>query len=632
VVPSAATGTGNFLASNYDITYVSGSLEVTPKALTITSNDQTTTYGTALSLGTTRFTSLGLINGDAVSAVTLKQNNNTTTPALQENGIYQGATNGILASNATGTGLTNYAITYVAGKLTIDKLNTVTWTGAGGDNNWSTAANWTNNATPLRSNVLNVVIPAGFTVNFDAIAADTANKPTSGIANSSNLVFNLNTDFTLSNVISGPGSINQQGSGTLTISGNNAAYTGNTLINTSRLHLTNARAIGSGSIVSNGGGLSMDSSIELPSLNVNGNLVLHSGIYTTGSQTYNGNLELAANGNTRLDATNSNITFNGTISGGINSKGTQRSLLINAGRGTVVFNDRVGSDRGLYANFNNNDVNLYTLRVTAGRIEIKADILTFENQIYNGPVFIGDNGTNGTTRTLISVDPSIVFNGTIDDINPTTPTHTLEAKAIAINYSVTPVLEFAGDIGSTQPLASLVAVTGTQLTTVGTQVGDISANPVSFNGTITIGGSVTTAGDQSYTANQITLGSVSSQQQVFKTLDNGNLDFNVGMQPNALQINNSISDHELIIDLGRGNLGASTEAALAASGITFKEILPFVSGVDIHSDIVRQKLKQATDIDGSGELSASVDIGHVEDAGDAANCDAKTDDNCSVKM
>ncbi|MEO0047061.1 MAG: hypothetical protein RLZZ410_20, partial [Pseudomonadota bacterium] len=481
-------------------------------------------------------------------------------------------------------------------------------------------------------NVLNVVIPAGFTVNFDAIAADNANKPTSGITNSSNLVFNLNTDFTLSNVISGSGSINHQGAGTLTISGNNVAYTGNTQINASRLHLTNARALGSGSLVSNGGGLSMDGSIELPSLNVNGNLILHSGIYTTRSQTYNGNLELAANGNTRLDTTNSNITFNGTITAGVNSKGTQRSLLINAGRGTVVFNDRVGSDRGLYANFNNNDVNLYTLRVTAGRIEIKADILTFENQIYNGPVFIGDNGTNGTTRTLISVDPSIIFNETIDDINPTTPTHTLEAKAIAINYSITPVLEFSGDIGSTQPLASLLAVTGTQLTTIGTQVGDISTNPARFNGAITIGGSVTTAGNQSYTANQITLGSTSNQQQVFKTTDNGNLDFNVGMQPNALQINSAISGHELIIDLGRGNLGASTETALAASGITYKEILPFVSGIDIHSDIMRQKLQRATDIDGSGELTASVDIGNVEDAGDVAKCDSKTDDNCAVGM
>jgi hypothetical protein len=581
-------------------------------------------------LGTSGFTSAGLINTDSISGVTLQQNNNTTIPALQENGSYQGAINGILASAAEGTGLTNYTITYLPGTLTINALNTVTWTGAGTDNNWSTAANWTNNVIPLRSNVLNVVLPTGsYSVNFDASAADSANKPTSNISNNSNLVFNLNTAFNLSNTISGTGSINQQGSEALTISGNNTAYTGNTQINTSRLHLSSSRALGSGSLVSSGGGLSMDGSIELPSLNVNGNLILQSGIYTTGSQTYNANLELAANGNTRLDTTNSNITFNGAITAGINSKANQRSLLINAGSGTVVFNERVGSDRGLYANFNNNNTNLYTLRVTAGRIEIKADILTFENQIYNGPVFIGSNGTNGTTRTLISVDPSIVFNSTIDDINPTIPTHTLEAKAIAVDYSMTPILQFNGDIGGDQPLASLVSITGTQLTTSGTQVGDVSSNPVRYNGSITIGGSVTTSGDQSYTSNQITLGSTSNQQQVFKTTDNGNLDFNIGIQPNSIQINNSISNHELVIDLGRGNIGTSTETALATAGITFKEILPFVSGIDIHSDITRQKMALATGISNSDDFVADVNIGDLDQNSDTSECDVKTDDKCS---
>jgi autotransporter-associated beta strand protein len=627
VVPSSATGTGGFLASNYDITYTPGSLAITQKTLTITSNNQSTTYGSALALGSSAFTSVGLINDNTITGVTLKQNSNTTTPALQEVGAYEGAINGILASAATGSGLSNYAITYLPGTLTINALNTVTWTGAGVNNNWSTAANWTNNAIPLRSNVTNVIIPNGYTVNFDATTADNANKPTSTIANNSTLVFNLSTAFNLANEISGSGSINQQGSGTLTISGRNTAYSGNTQINSSRLHLANSRALGSGSVVSNGGGLSMDGSVELPSLNINGNVVLHSNIYTTGAQSYNGNLEIAVNGNTSLETINSNITFNGTITAGINSKGNQRSLLISAGRGTVVFNDRVGSDRGLYANFNNNNVNPYTLSVTAARIEIKADILTFENQIYNGSVFIGDNGTNGLIRTLISVDPSIKFNGTVDDL--VLNTHELVAKAIAVNYSGTPVVEFVGDVGGTQALASLATVTGTQLTSIGSQVGDISSNPVTYNGVLTIGGSVTTAGNQSYTGNQIVLGSTSNQQQVFKTTDSGNLDFNVGMQPNAIQIKNTINNHELIIDLGRGNLGASTETALATAGISFKEVVPFVSNIDLHSDIKRQRTALATDINDLDDLVADIDIGVVEDVSDTTKCDSRNVDECS---
>jgi autotransporter-associated beta strand protein len=121
VVPTTATGTDGFLASNYDITYVSGSLAVTQKSLTITSDARSTTYGTALVLGTSNYTSSGLINTDSLSGVTLKQATNTTVPATQAAGTYSGATDGILASAAQGTGLSNYSITYVAGTLTIDR-------------------------------------------------------------------------------------------------------------------------------------------------------------------------------------------------------------------------------------------------------------------------------------------------------------------------------------------------------------------------------------------------------------------------------------------------------------------------------------------------------------------------------
>ena len=476
----------------------------------------------------------------------------------------------------------------------------------------------------------NVVIPAGFTVNFDATTADNANKPTSAISNNSTLVFNLSTAFNLANEISGSGSINQQGSGTLTISGRNTAYSGNTQINTSRLHLANSRALGSGSVVTSGGGLSMDGALELPSLNINGNVVLHSDIYTTGAQTYNGNLEIAANGNTRLETINSNISFNGTITAGSNSKGNLRSLLINAGTGTVTFNDRVGSDRGLYANFNKVDINLWTLDVTAARIEINADIMTFENQIYTGAVVIGNNGTNGLTRTLISVDPSIIFNGTIDDsiLN----THTLHALAIAVDNSIPPTLMFKGDIGGTQALASFEAVVGTQLTTGGSQVGDIGSNPATFKGTISIEGNVTTSGDQSYTANNIIFGAAGSNQiQKFTTTDNGNVNYNVGLGPNAMSINEDAISYGLLFDLGRGSLSAAAESAFAASGIDYDQIIPPSNVMDLLTDILNQLSSNTTDV-ANDDLLAEVEIEDIEDAGDEIKCDTAVDENCAVTL
>ncbi|MBU3586206.1 MBG domain-containing protein, partial [Polynucleobacter sp. AM-26B4] len=121
VVATSATGTDGFLASNYDITYVSGSLSVTQKTLTITADARSTTYGTALVLGTSNFTQIGLINNDSITGVTLVQGGNSTVPATQAAGTYSGSTDGILASAAQGTGLSNYAITYAPNTLTINK-------------------------------------------------------------------------------------------------------------------------------------------------------------------------------------------------------------------------------------------------------------------------------------------------------------------------------------------------------------------------------------------------------------------------------------------------------------------------------------------------------------------------------
>jgi hypothetical protein len=100
---------------------VSGTLTIDQKALTVTASNQSTTYGTALVLGTSSFTTSGLVNSDAVSSVTLLQGGNSTVPATQGAGTYSGSTSGILASSASGTGLSNYSITYVDGTLTINK-------------------------------------------------------------------------------------------------------------------------------------------------------------------------------------------------------------------------------------------------------------------------------------------------------------------------------------------------------------------------------------------------------------------------------------------------------------------------------------------------------------------------------
>jgi gliding motility-associated-like protein len=107
ITASSATGTG---LSNYTITYNNGTLTVNPAALTITANNASKTYGAVASLS--QFTATGLLNSDAVSAVNLSS---TGTPATAAVGTYA-----ITASNATGTGLANYTITYNNGTLTVN--------------------------------------------------------------------------------------------------------------------------------------------------------------------------------------------------------------------------------------------------------------------------------------------------------------------------------------------------------------------------------------------------------------------------------------------------------------------------------------------------------------------------------
>ena len=113
ITASNATGSG---LSNYTISYVAGALTVNPAALTITASNQAKTYGQAANLGSTAFTETGLVtaNGDTIGGVTLA----STGAAAAAN--VAGSPYAITASNATGSGLSNYTIGYVAGALTVN--------------------------------------------------------------------------------------------------------------------------------------------------------------------------------------------------------------------------------------------------------------------------------------------------------------------------------------------------------------------------------------------------------------------------------------------------------------------------------------------------------------------------------
>ena len=110
IVPSAASGSG---LSNYTITYDNGSLTVIAAPLSITADNESKAYGAVYNLGTTAFTTSGLVNSDSVTDVTLSSSGAAST-ASATNGPYA-----ITPSAASGTGLSNYTITYNNGSLTV---------------------------------------------------------------------------------------------------------------------------------------------------------------------------------------------------------------------------------------------------------------------------------------------------------------------------------------------------------------------------------------------------------------------------------------------------------------------------------------------------------------------------------
>jgi len=79
IVPASAVGTG---LANYSITYNVGTLTVDPKALLLTANNRTRTYGAPLSFLGTEFTASGLVNSDTVSSVTLASDGSGLTAAV----------------------------------------------------------------------------------------------------------------------------------------------------------------------------------------------------------------------------------------------------------------------------------------------------------------------------------------------------------------------------------------------------------------------------------------------------------------------------------------------------------------------------------------------------------------------
>ena len=97
----------------YIINYVAGNLTINKANLTVTANNQSMTYGGTMPALTASYS--GFVNGESASSLTTQATVSSGTAANANAGTYAGT---LTASGAVDP---NYAISYVAGNLTIEK-------------------------------------------------------------------------------------------------------------------------------------------------------------------------------------------------------------------------------------------------------------------------------------------------------------------------------------------------------------------------------------------------------------------------------------------------------------------------------------------------------------------------------
>ena len=113
-----ADGTNGGLASNYSLGIgQTAAANITAKALTVTADNRTKTYGQNVVFAGTEFSSVGLVGAETIGSVSLVSSGAVNTANVA------GSAYAITASSATGGTFdaNNYAINYVNGSLTVNR-------------------------------------------------------------------------------------------------------------------------------------------------------------------------------------------------------------------------------------------------------------------------------------------------------------------------------------------------------------------------------------------------------------------------------------------------------------------------------------------------------------------------------
>ena len=524
---------------------------------------------------------------------------------------------------------TNYDVTNVTGTTTISAIlggsAALTKTGAGtltmsGTNTYTGGTTINGGALSLAANDVmtdsGIILVNGaiFDINShsDNVGLVTVSSGavtgTTGILRIGGFEVNNNAgQVIVSANLGGLGALTKTGTGTLTLNGANS-YTGATTIEAgATLLLANDYALSGNQLVSNSGILMLDTGIVLPALTVSGDVTLLSDVNTIGAQQYNNQVTVAAgdmDDPLTLTSGNSSILFNSTVIAAANTYAVKRSLTVNANNGSVTINDRLGEESMAFSAYmaliNGGVKNLYNLKINAATINLNADITTLETQTYNGAVIVGNNGANGTIRTLLSVDPKIEFMLTIDD--SVVNTHSLIVKAVSLSDDQKPMIILRGAVGSSRALLNFSAITGMQLTN--SLLGDTDKEPIRLVGELIMEGSVTTLKDQTFISNAMQIDGTSSDTKTITfTSKSGKIAFVVGRDFDS-GITGGVGTKIILKYSGSGSMSNESQRALKASGLAV--VLPVF---DYQDAALNSRVINDAWIDQSSSMESEVTVG-----------------------
>ncbi|MBX7169082.1 MAG: DUF4214 domain-containing protein [Pirellulales bacterium] len=392
-------------------------------SLTTNAGGATSLAGNVTTTGTQTYNDAVTLTGSAILAST---GNAAITLASTVNGAFDltvnttGATTfgGVVGGTSALTSLTTNAggTTSLAGNVTTTGAQTyndaVTLTGsailASTGNAAITLASTVNGAFDLTVNTTGATTFGGVVGGNTALTSLTTNA---GGATS------LAGNVTTTGAQTYNDAVTLTGSAILASTGNAAITLASTVNGAFDLTVNTTGATTFGGVV---GGTSALTSLTT---NAGGTTSLAGNVTTTGAQTYNDAVTLAAN----ITLAGTNVTFGSTL----NSDGTPRSLTVNAS-GATTFGGVVGGTNALASLTTN----------AAGSTTLNANVTTTGAQTYNDPVTL--------TGNVVLNGVGVTFASTIN--SDATP------RALTINDSA--VTTLGGAIGGTNALASLTTNAG----------------------------------------------------------------------------------------------------------------------------------------------------------------------------